>query len=101
VYSRLAKVHKDPKNRDIIRKIADEEMEHYEFWKKYTDREMSPKKWQCFKFFWISRIFGMTFGIKLMEKGEANAKINYGMIEKKFRMQKRLSWMKIGTSVSS
>jgi VIT1/CCC1 family predicted Fe2+/Mn2+ transporter len=31
-----------------------------------------------FYYFWLSRILGITFGIKLMEKGEAHAQIQYG-----------------------
>jgi VIT1/CCC1 family predicted Fe2+/Mn2+ transporter len=80
VYHRLAKAVKDPHNSEILDRIADEEQEHYNFWKEYTKKEVRPNRWQIFKFFWISRIFGITFGIKLMERGEEQAQVDYERI---------------------
>lgn len=80
IYSRLADSIKDKNNSEILRKIGSDEKRHYEIWKKYTGIEVKPSKWQIKKFFWIARIFGITFGIKLMEKGEESAKINYEAI---------------------
>ena len=38
---------------------------------------MKPDKWKIWKYYLISRIFGFTFGIKLMERGEEDAQENY------------------------
>src|SRR5665648_1296855 len=46
----------------------------------YTNKDVSPSQWEIWKYYWISKIFGLTFGLKLMEKGEENAQINYAMI---------------------
>ena len=40
-------------------------------------------RWKVFFYFWISRILGITFGIKLMERGEERAQINYEIIARK------------------
>jgi VIT1/CCC1 family predicted Fe2+/Mn2+ transporter len=40
-------------------------------------REVSPKRWKILFFYWVSGIFGINFGIKLMEWGEEQAQINY------------------------
>ncbi len=80
IYTRLADTVKDKKNSSVLRKIGEDEKRHYEIWKKYTGIDVAPSKWQITKFFWIARILGLTFGIKLMEKGEESAKFNYEAI---------------------
>ncbi|MCP4139509.1 MAG: rubrerythrin family protein [Chloroflexi bacterium] len=80
IYKKLAKSIKDPENAKIIEQIAADELGHYEDWKKYTKEEVKPNKWAIWKYYLISRIFGFTFGIKLMESGEKSAQENYGQI---------------------
>jgi VIT1/CCC1 family predicted Fe2+/Mn2+ transporter len=63
-----------------LNQIAADELRHYRLWEAYTKEEVLPNKWQVYKFFWISKIFGLTFGLKLMEKGEEKAQINYSLI---------------------
>jgi len=80
IYLRLASVIKDRKNSEVLSKIGNDELKHYEIWKKYTGLDVKPSRWKIFVFFWIARIFGLTFGIKLMENGEEEAQINYAAI---------------------
>jgi VIT1/CCC1 family predicted Fe2+/Mn2+ transporter len=80
IYKRLAVAIKSPENRRILEKIADDELRHYHEWKAYTQREVKPNQFQVRKYCWISRVFGFTFGIKLMEQGEAGAQENYGKL---------------------
>lgn len=77
IYTRLADSIKDKENAKILKKIAEDELSHYEDWKKYTKEELKPNKWTIWKYYLISRIFGFTFGIKLMERGEKKAQISY------------------------
>lgn len=80
IYKRLAKSIKEPENAKIIDQIAEEELGHYEDWKEYTNEDVKPKKWAIWFYYFISRIFGFTFGIKLMERGEKSAQVNYDQI---------------------
>jgi VIT1/CCC1 family predicted Fe2+/Mn2+ transporter len=80
IYKRLAGSIKDPENSEILDQIADDELRHYHDWKKYTEREIKPNMWDVWKYFLISRIFGFTFGIKLMERGEKKAQENYSLL---------------------
>lgn len=80
IYSKLARVIPDPRNAAVLRRIAEDERGHHDFWKRYTNHSAAPKRWKIFFYFWISRILGITFGIKLMERGEEQAQINYGLI---------------------
>ncbi|NIU85126.1 MAG: rubrerythrin family protein, partial [Candidatus Thorarchaeota archaeon] len=55
-------------------------MDHYHFWKKYTKEDVKPDKVKVWIYFFIAKLFGLTFGIKLMEKGEEEAQVIYSKI---------------------
>jgi len=57
-------------------------LKHYHFWKQYTQREVKPSRLKIWFYYVISRIFGLTFGIRLMELGEGQAQIFYSTISK-------------------
>lgn len=80
IYKRLASVIKDSENAEVLSHIADDELRHYEFWKDITGRTIKPSRWAVFRFVLIARLFGLTFGIKLLERGEANAQATYGKV---------------------
>ena len=48
---------------------------------KQEQEDVEPDQWRIQKFYLISRIFGFTFGIKLMERGEEGAQENYSEIQ--------------------
>jgi VIT1/CCC1 family predicted Fe2+/Mn2+ transporter len=77
IYNRLAATLKSPQNRQILEQIAGDELRHYHQWKSYTQQEVMPDRVQMWKYYWISRILGFTFGVKLMERGEESAQENY------------------------
>ena len=79
IYKRLSRSIKDPHNKEILSQIAEDELKHYNFWKKYTQRDVRPKKSKWFYYF-IARVFGLTFGIRLMELGEGQAQASYATI---------------------
>jgi VIT1/CCC1 family predicted Fe2+/Mn2+ transporter len=84
IYKKLARKIKDPENRSILEKIAEDELRHYHVWRKHTQEDVSAVKWKIWKYYWISRILGFTFGIKLMERGETNAQVSYEQLGKFF-----------------
>lgn len=90
IYLRLSETIKDKHNSGVLKKIANDEKAHSEVWKKYTGVDVKPSRWKIFKFFWISRIFGLTFGIKLMENGEEDAQINYEAISEYVKDAKKI-----------
>ena len=77
IYSKLSRKIKNEKNAKTLQRIGDDELQHYHFWKKYSGAEVKPNRWKIFKFYWISLILGITFGIKLMENGEEGAQEEY------------------------
>ncbi len=76
IYKHLARNVKSPSNRSVLNKIADEELEHYRFWMNYND-EVEPRWWEVKLYILLSRIFGLVFSLKLMERAEAASQRNY------------------------
>ena len=80
IYKLLSERTKDRKNSDVLKKISAEELEHYNFWREYTGEDVRPDRKKIWFYLFVSRFFGLTFGIKLMEKGEVDAEKAYGEI---------------------
>lgn len=76
-YLKLAGAIKDEHNAQVIRRIAQEELKHYQIWRRYTEAEIKPDTMRIRFYFWLSKLFGLTFGIKLMEQGEEKAQEKY------------------------
>lgn len=81
IYKSLAKSVDSMKNREILNKIAEDELKHYKDWKKYSHRDVKPNRLKIWLYSIISRIFGITFGIKLMERGEESAQDHYSQFD--------------------
>lgn len=77
IYSRLAKKLGTTENAKILQQIADDELRHYHGWKKYSGQDVQPAWFKMWFYYLVSRIFGFTFGVKLMEMGEEKAQVNY------------------------
>ncbi len=77
VYNSLSKLIKDPHNSKILARISDDEKRHVNIFRKYTGEDLKVNKYKVFFYVFISRIFGLTFGIKLQEKAEEEAQKNY------------------------
>ena len=77
IYEEIAKFAKGDENKKTLMRLAREEKAHYEIWKRYTGIEMKPEKFKIFRYKMIARIFGFTFAVKLMERGEENSQEEY------------------------
>ncbi len=82
VYISLSKIVKGEDNKEILKHIAKDEYNHYMFWKGFTKKSPKPSKWNIFKYTLFARLFGLTFTVKLMEKGESRAQLNYTELSK-------------------
>lgn len=90
IYRKLSESVKDAHNKKVLKQVSKEEFDHYKFWKKITGEDVKPDKLKIWKYVLISRLFGITFGIKLMEKGEEQAQVNYGEISKSVPNAKKI-----------
>ena len=84
IYQKLSESTKNAQNKDILLRISDDEMRHYNLWKEHTKRAEKPNWIRVWIYCLISRVFGITFGIKLMERGEGEAQTMYRDISKAF-----------------
>jgi len=103
IYKTLASWEKNEKNRDIFLKISQDELSHYNTLKNITNKDEKPNKFKIFFYLFLTKIFGFTFILKLMEKGEDKAiegyrdvidkypKLNKILEEEKDHEQKLLS----------
>ncbi|MFH1255881.1 MAG: VIT1/CCC1 transporter family protein [Candidatus Diapherotrites archaeon] len=82
IYKRLSWATKDKPNSEVLEAISKDELKHYNQWKALTGENVRPDALKLSWFVWVSRIFGLTFGVKLMEKGEEGAQKNYSEIAK-------------------
>lgn len=82
IYERIARFAKGEENKATLLRLAGEEKAHYEIWKTYTGEELKPEKAKILKYTLIARILGFTFAVKLMERGEENAQIEYDLLSK-------------------
>lgn len=67
-------------NRKVLEGIAEDELRHYSILRKYTEREVKPDGKRILLYSALARIFGVTFAIKLMERGEELAQEEYGRL---------------------
>jgi len=84
IYKKLSGLIRHKGNCAILSRISADEGRHYKIWKKFTGREVRPDMIKYWFYVIISVLFGVTFGIKLMEGGEAKAQLSYGRMTKKF-----------------
>ena len=73
IYKKIAAAQKDPRNQDVLNRIAEDELRHYGIWKRYTRQDVSPDIPRIWFYYLIALVSGITFAIKLMEGMEKRA----------------------------
>lgn len=81
-YNKLADRCKDEHNAQILRTIAQAELRHSKFWEKKTNTTVNPDRFQIFRLLLLTRILGLTFVLKRMEKNEGTASRRYNHLNK-------------------
>lgn len=84
IYNKLAQTEKDPHNAQLFRDIAAQELRHYHQLKDISGVDIRPSRWNTLKSYFITKTFGLTFGVKLMEKNEQSAQKAYAELEKHY-----------------
>lgn len=80
VYQNMARRIKDDHNREVVEEISKDEKKHYGIWKQYTGKDVKPNRFRAWLYTTISRVFGLTFGFKLMERREERAQAAYAEV---------------------
>lgn len=76
VYGFLSKLAKG-KNKEILNKIRNDELKHYQMWREISGQDVNINWLKVSYYSLLALIFGVTFAIKLMEKGEQSAELAY------------------------
>jgi len=76
VYGFLSKLAKG-KNKEILNRIRNDELKHYQMWREISGQDVNINWLKVFYYSLLALIFGVTFTIKLMEKGEQSAELAY------------------------
>jgi VIT1/CCC1 family predicted Fe2+/Mn2+ transporter len=73
IYRKLSRSVKNSHNRDVLGKISEDELNHYSILQNRTGKAVRPSPVKVRLYYVISKFFGLTFGLKLMEKAEERA----------------------------
>lgn len=84
IYSRLAKRIKNSDNAKVLTEISLEEKRHYDELARLTGMEVKPSQKDIWFYYLISLIFGITFGLKLLERTEDQAQDAYDPLKEEF-----------------
>jgi VIT1/CCC1 family predicted Fe2+/Mn2+ transporter len=90
VYTRLAKLCKNPHNAQILRTVGKDELAHSNYWKEQTGIQIKPNRFKAFRTILSARIFGLTFTLKRMEKNEGAAQKVYEKLIEHFPEAKKI-----------
>lgn len=77
IYDRLAARQGDTENGRVLKRIAQDELNHNLFWKHHTGVDVGPDRFKVWRYVLLSRVLGLTFATKLMENGERSAQELY------------------------
>jgi VIT1/CCC1 family predicted Fe2+/Mn2+ transporter len=81
IYKKLAEVCcRDESNRKVLLRIAASELEHYNFWKEHTGRDIGPNRFKVWFYFMLARFLGLSFGLRMAESGEDLARSEYSKL---------------------
>lgn len=83
-YSWLASRVRDESNRAILERIAGEERRHYEVFKRLTGTDVGPRRSSVFWYRTLSRGLGLSFGLRLMERGERLTQSVYARLKEQY-----------------
>jgi len=90
LFETLAKREKDPQNKKIFELIAKEELEHYKFLKRITGKSLKANKFLVKLYILITTIFGLSFGLKLINRVSKKEQKIYTELSKEYPQAKKL-----------
>ena len=82
IYRALASLARTENNRSVLKRLSEEELRHYHIWHRYSGKKVRPDIVKQWFYVAIAAVFGVTFGIKLMERGESDAQVSYAKVSK-------------------
>jgi vacuolar iron transporter family protein len=84
IYSRLSDKKNEKGNKKILCRMAKDELNHYNLWKKISRTEVKPDWIKVHWYMFLSNILGLSFSLRLMERGENLAIKVYTSLSRKY-----------------
>lgn len=84
IYKKLSETVRDRDNKKTLKTISDNELTHYNTLKNLTKTDVTPKRLYAAFFYLISKLLGLTFGIKLLEMNETDASQTYALLRDEY-----------------
>lgn len=81
IYSRLSRLERDDANRQVLARIAAEEAKHYELFSLITGAQARADRLKVFAYVLCARVLGLSFSLRLMERGEELAQVAYDALK--------------------
>ncbi len=53
IYSKLAQSVKEPHNRSVLKRISEDELKHYDLWRKYTHQDVKSSRLRVWQYYFI------------------------------------------------
>ena len=91
IYLRLASYVRDEHNSKVLEQIARDELRHHDTLRAFTGTEKKPNTWKICFYTFISMVFGIIFGIKLMERGEKSSEQLYRELAERIEEFRRIA----------
>lgn len=88
IYRKLAEINKNPQNKKLLFELSEKEWEHYGLAKAITGKDVRPGRIKILFFILLARIFGLVFGIKLMEFNAKREKRLFATLSRQPEYQK-------------
>ncbi len=89
IYKALSGFHKG-EQASVLKKISGDELSHYKILRRISGVKVKLSRIKIFVYILISKILGLTFAIKLMERGEVFTQEQYNSLCKKYPQIKKL-----------
>ena len=86
VYTMLSHSAKDKHGKEILERIANDELMHYKRWKEYTGVDTKPNRFKVIIYGLLIKLLGHTFTLKLMTRAEHREQMEYSQISKTIKM---------------
>ena len=90
IYSKLAKISRDEHNKEVLKQISNDELNHHNTWHDITKKKVKPSKWKIYQYSIIAKLLGLTFALRFMERNEVDAQEFYNQIAQTYPQAKKI-----------
>ena len=80
IFEVLSKSVKEPDNKRVLKQIAEDELQHHNVCLNFTCQDVRPNRLKVWMYYVMSRLLGVTFSLKFMERMEEHEYLAYSRL---------------------